>query len=172
MKRLLTTFSVFFLALAASAQIRTYSDIEARTFVIGLDSYFFGEAGALDFNVSGKPFQARIDGADVRVDGVLLESGAGETLVGVHDFTGDNQPELVVARRDGNALSLRVYQAAGGQWNLIGRIGASGEGITEARVFRQAFTIRNHAADALYTWTWHTSRFDFKASDGSPDPSL
>ena len=175
MKRLLTLFFVFLTTTAAFAQIKTYSDIETRTFVIGLDSYFFGDSGSLDFRTAGASFQARIEGGEVHVSSergdVLLENGAGDTLVGVHDFTGDNQPELVVARRDGNALSARIYQLTRSGWSRIGRIGASGEGVSDIRVFRQAFSIRDKAADALYTWTWHASRFDFKASDGASDPT-
>ena len=59
MKRLLTLFFVFLTTMAAFAQIKTYSDIEARTFVIGLDSYFFGASGSLDFSTAGTSFQAR-----------------------------------------------------------------------------------------------------------------
>jgi len=175
MKRLLPLFFVFLTTTAAFAQIKTYSDIEARTFVIGLDSYFFGASGSLDFSTAGTSFQARIEEGNVLVASgrgeTPLETGSGDTLVGVHDFTGDNQPELIVARRDGNTLSARVYQFTRAGWNPIGRIGAAGEGVSEIRVFRQAFTIRDKAADALYTWTWHAPHFDFKASNGSSDPT-
>ena len=175
MKRLLTLFFAFFATTLGFAQIRSYSDIETKTFVIGLDSYFFGESGALDFQTAGTAFQASISGEEVRISvagsDTLLEKGAGEKLVGVHDFTGDRQLELVVATHTGQALIAHIYRYTGNGWSRIGRIGAEGPDVADIRVFRQALTIKNHASGALYTWTWHTPHFDFKASDGSADPT-
>ena len=154
-------------ALSAHAQVRTYTDNASKTFVVGLDSYFFGASGALDFQLGGASRQAAVENGTVKVDGALLEDGSGDTVIGVHDFTGDRTPELVVARRNGDTLSANVYAFSQGAWKKIGRIGAAG--CTEIRVFRQVFSIRS--GEALYSWTWHAPKFDFKASDGSADPT-
>ena len=41
----------------------------------------------------------------------------------------------------------------------------------ECRIFRHTITVKNLAKGSLYTWTCHNDRFDFKASDGTKDPS-
>ncbi|MBO4434823.1 MAG: hypothetical protein J5769_05165 [Bacteroidales bacterium] len=176
MKRILTIiFVLALMPLAASAQTRTYGDIESKAFVIGLDQYYFGSSGSLTFKAAKKSYEARINGGSVSIvcpDGkeTLLYEGEGDFIIGIHDFTGNKKPELVVAGRRSGMLEAEIFQL-GDTADPIGRIGAQGEGITEIRVFRQAITIKNHKAGAMYTWTWHKNKFDFKASDGSSDPT-
>ena len=55
---------------------------------------------------------------------ISLPPISGDFVIGTHDFTGDNRPEL-----------------------------------------------KNPLKGALYTWTCHADRFDFKASDGTSDPA-
>ena len=78
---------------------------------------------------------------------------------------------MVVAARSGNKIVAEIFKLVNDETSLIGRIGAEGEGITDIRVFRQALTIKNHKKGAMYSWTWHAPAFDFKASDGSADPT-
>ena len=177
MKRLFTIILAFSaLAITAGAQTRTYGDIESKAFVIGLDQYYFGDSGSLSFKVTKKPFEAKISGdlvtlAHASVVDTLAVRPDTDFIVGIHDFTGDRVPDLVVASRSGNRLVAEVYTLVNDETTLIGRIGAEGEGITDIRVFRQAITIKNHKKGAMYTWTWHKTVFDFKASDGSADPT-
>jgi hypothetical protein len=158
-------------SVAGFSQVRSYTDNQTDTFIIGLDSYFYGENGSLGFTVKSKDARAVISVNEVLVDGEVLERGEGAVIIGTHDFTGDRQVELVVARRDADSVSANIYQYTGGEWKVIGRIGAADSGAREIRVFRQAFTIRNKRTDALYTWTWHAPKFDFKSSDGISDPT-
>ncbi|MBO7396479.1 MAG: hypothetical protein J6Y31_04145 [Bacteroidales bacterium] len=168
MKRLLTLCAAFLLlGLGLSAQVRSYADNASKAFVIGLDTYFFGAEGSLDFTAGGQSFTASLSNGSVSLASQELENGGGDVLVGIHDFTNNRNPEFVVARRNGETICANVYALSGGKWKAIGRIGATGG--KEIRVFRQAFTIRS--GEALYTWTWHGSAFDFKASDGSSDPT-
>ena len=150
----------------ARAQVRTYNDNTTNTFIFGLENYYYGVSGQMDFQVDGKTFQAVVSGGQVLLDGSVLESGGGDAVIGIHDFTGDRVPDLVVARRDGDMLSVCVYQYTSGQWQAVGRLNAPGK---EIRVFRQVVSIRE--GEVLRSWTWHGNRFDFKASDGSEDPS-
>jgi len=151
----------------ARAQVRTYNDNTTNTFIFGLENYYYGVSGQMDFQVEGKTFSAVVSGSQVLLDGAVLDSGSGDTVIGIHDFTGDRVPDLVTARRSGDRLSLVVYQYVSGQWQAVGRLNAPG---TEIRVFRQVVSIRE--GDVLRSWTWHGKRFDFKASDGSADPTL
>lgn len=168
MKRFFTLCAAFaLLSVGAGAQVRSYADNASKAFVIGLDTYFFGAEGSLDFVSGGQSFTASLSGGTVSLGSQELESGGGDVLVGIHDFTNNRNPEFVVARRSGDTLVANVYSLSGGKWKSIGRIGS--EGGKEIRVFRQAFTIRS--GEALYTWTWHGNAFDFKASDGSKDPT-
>ncbi|MBQ2172073.1 MAG: hypothetical protein II454_02645 [Bacteroidales bacterium] len=144
----------------AQAQVRTYSDNASGTFVFGLDSYFYGESGTLDFSVGGVSVKAFLADGTVRTGDSLLESGSGDTLIGIHDFTGDKAPELMVARRSGNSVSAQIYTYASGTWSPIGRMEAGGK---EIRVFRQVVSIRS--GEVLHSWTWHTDRFDYKRSN-------
>lgn len=170
MKRVLSILFLL-LCLEAAAQVRSYGEMDSKTFVIGLDSYFFGASGTLDFTTAGKPFQASVSGTQVSVNGSVLPVGGGEKLVGVHDFTGNGQLELVVGSRGGNAVAAYIFQYAGGGWQRIGKIGASGDGVSEIRVFRGALTVKDKNSGALHTWTCHNGRFDFKSSGGGPDPT-
>ena len=161
MRKLLTSLLLLCsCVLAARAQTRTYSDNASNTFVFGLESYFFGSAGSLEFSVADTPVRVSLEDGAVSVDGQALESGPGDTVIGVHEFTGDQQPELVVARRTDAAVEARVYRLAGPAWELIGEMSAP-EG-REIRIFRQVVSIRG--GDALHVWTWHKSRFDYKTS--------
>ena len=171
MKRLIGILALLLVSVAGFSQVRSYTDNQTDTFIVGLDSYFYGENGSLGFTVKGKDVRAAISGDEVLIDGEVLEKGAGAVIIGTHDFTGDHQVELVVARRNASTIAANIYQFTGGAWKVIGRIGAEGEGAREIRVFRQAFTIRNKATNALYTWTWHAPKFDFKSSDGIQDPT-
>lgn len=171
MKRIIGILALALVSFGAMSQTKSYEDNRTATFIIGLDSYFYGDSGSLGFNVKGKDFRASISGSRVLVDDVLIEEGPGTVIIGTHDFTGDRQVELVVARRDAETIAANIYQYSGGEWSVIGRIGAADEGAREIRVFRQAFTIRNKRTDALYTWTYHAPNFDFKSSDGCEDPT-
>lgn len=172
MKRLFSTIILTAACFLCGAQTRTYSDNASKTFIIGLESYFYGAGGSLDFQVGKTECRATVSDGSVSVNDVLLESGSGDTVIGIHDFTNSGSPELVVARRSGNTLSAGVYAWDGDSWKRIGRVGAEGEGVSDIRVFRQAVTIKNRTSGVLYTWTWHTDKFDFKASDGSAEPLL
>ena len=144
----------------SGAQTRTFSDNAAGSFVFGLDSYFYGESGILDFSVGGTPVRASLSDGSVSVDGALLEGGSGDTLIGIHDFTGDKAPELVVARRSSTSVSAKIYTGSAGTWRPIGEIKADGK---EIRVFRQVLSIRS--GEVLHSWTWHGSQFDYKSSN-------
>ena len=150
----------------ARAQVRTYNANTTNTFIFGLENYYYGVSGQMEFQIDGKTFQAVVSGSQVLLDGAVLDSGSGDTVIGIHDFTGDRVPELVAARRSGDMMSVVVYQYAAGQWTVADRLNAPGK---EIRVFRQVVSIRE--GDILRSWTWHGKRFDFKASDGSADPS-
>jgi len=169
-KRVLTILFCL-LAIGAAAQVRSYGDMDSKTFVIGLDSYFFGPSGSLDFTCGGQSFRGSIAGTQVSVNGSALPVGSGEKLIGVHDFTGDGAVELVVGTRGGNAVAAYIFQYAGGAWKQIGKIGASGDGVSEIRVFRGALTVKDKNSGALHTWTCHNGKFDFKSSGGGPDPT-
>lgn len=163
------------LPLAAAAQTRTYGDIESKAFVIGLDQYYFGSSGSLTFKVDKTVYEARIDGGAVTVkcpgaEESRLYDGEGDIIIGIHDFTGDRKPELVVACHREGFLEAEIFQLDDAAVS-IGRIGAEKDSVSEIRVFRQALTIKNHRAGAMYSWTWHNTQFDFKASDGSADPT-
>ena len=168
MKRLLTILLLLAGFTAAMAQTRTYSDNASKTFIIGLESYFYGENGTLDFKVGEVSFNASLTSGTVSVNGEELEAGEGDTVIGIHDFTGNRNPELVVARRSAEAVTATVYSLVNGQWQQVGKVGS--KYATEIRVFRQVVSIRS--GEALRSWTWHGNKFDYKASDGSPEPSL
>lgn len=176
MKRIWIIFlALVLLPFATAAQTRTYGDIESKAFVIGLDQYYFGSSGSLTFKVAKSFYEARINGGTVSIicpgaEEAPLYEGEGDFIIGIHDFTGDKKPELVVAGRRGGLLEAEIFQL-GDSAESIGRIGADKEGVSEIRIFRQAITIKNHKSGAMYTWTWHKTKFDFKASDGSADPT-
>ena len=157
----------------AFAQVRTYGDMETKTFVIGLANYYFGDAGSLSFQAGGVPVTVTLsDGRILSGTQVLLpEAPAGNSLIGAHDFTGDEVPEIVAATRGEGYVKAQVFRLEEGAWKLLGTVGARGD-VEEIRVFRQALTVREKASDVLYTWTFHGSRFDFKSSSGGLDPAL
>ena len=188
MKKLATFALSILVGLACFAQARTGSDIDSKTFVIGLDKYIVGETGGLGFNIKSNAFKVDVADGAVSVakgsqkvtlyDGGLKVSTAydysmpalkGEFVVGVHDFTGDSLPELVIAVKDdsGNGVVAFILQYSSGKWTSIGEIGAVKGGVNEIRVFRQTITIKNKKSGALYTWTWHKGGFTFKSSDGT-----
>ena len=171
MRKLLIPLTLFF-CLAAAAQVRTYGDMETKTFVIGLSNYYFGDAGSLSFLSGGETVTVTLSGGRILADGeVLLEQApAGNSLVGAHDFTGDGVPEILAAVRGRDFVKALIFKRTGGKWLQIGTVGARGD-VQEIRIFRQALTIRDKASDVLYTWTCHGGRFDFKSSSGGPDPS-
>ena len=144
------------------------SNAQVRGFITGLDSYFYGASGSLDFQAAGEDYVVSLSEGTVTVNGALLSEGVPDTVIGLHDFTEDRQAELVVARRDGGNFDVCVYSFSGGRWNLIGRMAAPGG--KEIRVFRQVVSAR--CGEILHSWTWHGAGFDHKASDGSPEPSF
>ena len=160
MKRLLFTLLGTVFCLVCAAQTRTYSDNASGTFVIGLDSYFYGRCGSLEFQAQGKTFLVTVDEGDVYVNDAALEGGKGEVVVGIHDFTGNHIPELVVARRNNSLVALSLYKLTGANWIPAASIDPV-EG-KEIRVFRQVVSVRN--GDQLHSWTWHGDRFDYKSN--------
>ena len=186
MKKIALSLLSILAAVVCSAQLRTGSDIDSKTFVIGLDNYIVGEAGGLGFSIKSNTFKVEVEDETVSVAKgsqkvVLYKEGLqipaaydysmpalkGDFVVGVHDFTGDSLPELVIAVRDasGNGIIAFILQYKDGKWISIGEIGAVKGNVNEIRVFRQALTIKNKKTGALYTWTYHKNGFTFKASD-------
>ena len=168
MRKLLTIVALA-ISLAASAQVRSYQDMETQTFVIGLSMYYFGDNGTLnllpDMTVSVAGGRV-VSGGQV----LLANAPAGNTLIGAHDFTDDGVPELLIATRGNKVVKAQVYSFKGGTWSLLGTAGARGD-VDEIRVFRQALTVKDRTSGTLYTWTCHGGRFDFKSSAGGPDPA-
>jgi hypothetical protein len=164
MKRLKT--GLFLVALlsawTAAAQVRTAGDIDAQAFVIGLDSYVY-HAGPLEWDGGGSPCRADVRGQTVVVGSSTLSFGTGDLQVGVHDFTADRQPELVVGERLPAGIRVHVYALRGGSWQEIGNLGIPGG--TECRIFRQALPVKDPATGVLHAWTWHGDRFDYKSSE-------
>ena len=154
MKRLLFTLLGTVFCLLCSAQTRTYSDNASGTFIFGLDSYFYGRTGSLEFEADGKTFLATVEGGDVYVNGTPLEGGRGEVV------TGNRIPELAVARRNDSWVALSLYKLAAGDWIPAGHIDpVDGK---EIRVFRQVVSVRD--GDTLHSWTWHGNGFDYKSN--------
>ena len=145
---------------AAFGQTRTYGDTASGTFIFGLENYFFGRSGNLEFQAGGKTFQVCVDNGDVSVDGQSLEGGRGDVVVGIHDFTGNRTPELVVARRNKSLVMLSLYKLSDGQWIPAGHTEPV-EG-SEMRVFRQVVSVRS--GNVLHSWTWHGNQFDYKSN--------
>ena len=164
---------LLFVTTAAAAQVRTYGEMETKTFVIGLSDYYFGDAGSLSFrDAAGNAVPVTLSAGRVVSAGLELTGlPAGNTLLGAHDFTDDGGPELVVGTRGAGLVKAQVYRLAGGKWTLVGIVGARGD-VEEIRVFRQAMTVKDKASGTLYTWTCHGGKFDFKSSSGGADPAL
>ena len=188
MKKIALSLLSVLVAVVASAQIRTGSDIDSKTFVIGLDNYIVGDAGGLGFSIKGTTFKVEVSEGEVSVakgtaktllykDGLKVPAAydytmpviKGDFVIGVHDFTGDKLPELVIAVKDASASGIVAFvlQYKDGKWLSIGEIGAVKGNVNEIRVFRQTITIKNKQSGALYTWTWHKTGFTFKASDST-----
>ena len=165
MKRF-TCILFLFVGVLAQAQVRTYSENASKTFVVGLDSYFYGEAGSLSFEAAGRSFQASVGADGVFVGGQRLGSD-GDVVIGIHDFTGDRVPEFVLAQRVGESIGIWVYALNDGSWNALKMM--SVRGAKEVRIFRQVISVRQ--GEALCSWTWHGDKFDYKASDGSAEPT-
>lgn len=160
MKRLLITLLGTVLCLLCCAQTRSYSDNASGTFIFGLENYFYGRTGSLEFQAAGNNWQVTVEGGDVYVNGAALEGGRGEVVVGTHDFTGNGTPELVVARRNNSLVALSLYRLQGGKWLPAGQTDPV-EG-SQMRVFRQVVSVRN--GDTLHSWTWHGNGFDYKSN--------
>jgi hypothetical protein len=97
-----------------------------------------------------------------------------EYVVGAHDFTGDNNPELLIAVRDQTNHGIAVYIVEcqkGVQWQTIGAMVSKDKGIEECRVFRQTVSFKSESTGTLYTWTCHDGHFDFLASNHVDDPT-
>ena len=181
-------------ALPSRGQIRTGGDIDSGTFIMGLDSYFCGNAGGLSFSLGAKNFTVTLGSGIITVSEGDAEEGqtvydaglvvpfsptsnlpeiSGDFVVGVHDFTGDSLPELVIGVRNSSASGVEAYvlKLKEDGWRSIGEIAVFGISGVECRIFRHAITVKNPVKGALYTWTYHGDRFDFKASDGTTDPA-
>lgn len=99
------------------------------------------------------------------------ESRSNEYMIGVHDFTNDGEPELVIAVTDGkDGIAVFVLKYEAGTWKSIGNMVTKGKGLGGCRVFRQALTMKN-SSGVLYTWTCHGDSFDFLSSDKVNDPT-
>ena len=149
-------------SLPAPAQIRTAADIDARAFVIGLDAYVYGN-GPLTWTADGRSFRAEASGNTVILPAATLSFDTADLLLGIHDFTGDQTPELIVGEKLPDGVKAHVLRWKEGAWKEIGAPALAGG--TECRIFRQALTIKDPATGVLYTWTWHGNRFDYKSSD-------
>ena len=187
MKKIALSLLSILAAVVCFAQVRTNSDIDSKTFVIGLDNYIVGDAGGLGFSIRNTAFKVEVENETVTAakgnnpkvtlykEGLQIPAAydyslpvlKGDFVVGVHDFTGDAQPELVIAVRDesGDGIIAFILQFKDGKWISIGEIGALKGNVNEIRVFRQTLTIKNKKTGALYTWTYHKNGFTFKASD-------
>lgn len=182
LKKTLLTAIALLGGILAHGQIRTSSDSANGNFVIGIDNYLkvstasTGTA-AFDFSTQGKAFKAIArDGSifvlDKESETPVLEGihAMEEIIIGIHDFTNDRQPELVIALRIEDLLQVDVFQYdKDGEWDRIGEIRAGGEGVRECRIFRQVLTVER--GKDLYTWTFRSGKFNFRSSDGSTDPA-
>ena len=107
----------------------------------------------------------------------ILEVGSGAAEAtdyefAIHDFTDDGFPELIVGIRnkttDEISIHILEYGGAAG-WYSIGEMVTRGKKVDEARVFRQAVTMKS-GAGVMYTWTFHDDHFTFLSSDKVNDP--
>lgn len=160
MKRLFCIILGAVIGLVAGAQTRTYTDNASGTFIFGLENYFYGRSGSLEFQADGKSFNVGVENGDVSVNGAPLEGGMGEVVVGTHDFTGNRIPELVVARRNRGMVCVALYKLSASGWIPL----ASTDPVDgkEMRVFRQVISVRS--GDTLHSWTWHGNKFDYKSN--------
>ena len=167
---------LLFAALSANAQIRTGGDIDSGTFIMGLDNYFCGAAGGLNFNIGSDTISVSLNGGLITVTsngsgdepveqtvynnglvvpfvtGINLPQIYGDFVVGIHDFTGDNVPELVLGVRNASAIGLEVYilKLKEEGWGSIGEVAVFGIAGVECRIFRHTITVIVHVALADY----------------------
>ena len=179
-------------ALGIAAGMGTAGTVHAADpFVKGLETYFTfvpateGAAGkSLCVNVSGQEVTVRamargneltvvMEGARESRPVLYREtwSEGDEYQVAVHDFSGDGVPEILVAVRGNDHLSVRILDLRSGGKTVLGEMVSRGHGIREARVFRQAVTMKCPQNNVLYTWTCHNGSFDFLSSDHRDNPS-
>ena len=120
---------------------------------------------------SGKPRGLQTATPKIGFDGAS-ESRSNRYLLGIHDFTNDGQPELVIAVSDASdGLGVYVLAYDGSAWAPIGEMVTAGKAVGNCRVFRQAITMKG-ADNILYSWTCHGSSFDFLSSDHNDNPAL
>lgn len=170
MKKFACIFFIF-VSMLAAAQTRTLSDIEAKAYVIGLDSYFYGSPGNLEFDLGSSTITVNVNSDGVYVGGKrLCTPSGGEILVGTHDFTGNREPEILIAVKSSEGVRAEIFSWGGSSWRSVGKFAVPGA--TEVRIFRQAVSIKKPSTGALCTWTWRGSSFDFKSSDGEGEPSF
>ena len=99
------------------------------------------------------------------------ESRNNEYMLGIHDFTNDGVPELIVAVTDGmDGIAVFVLKYEASSWKSIGNMVTKGKGLGGCRIFRQALTMKD-GGGVLYTWTCHGDSFDFLSSDKVNDPA-
>ena len=157
--------------------------LSGKTFRL-ITLYFDGSAVSVAENAAGartvlfsrgRPAVSGLSGGEPDRIGFSgdIESKANEYCVGVHDFTGDSQPEIVIGVRAnaGAGFAVYVFQYAGNSWKCIGNMTAKRHAIRSCRVFRQTVTMKDADSGVLYTWTYHGGTFDFLSSDNANDPS-
>lgn len=172
-------------AVTLSAQVRTDSDIDAGNFVLGSDGCVIcdGAGASLAFSTKGYVFEAHGSGMHVEVKdlqtgkrmtvydgglsipakGSVVPTGGGERIsLAYHDFTGDNNPELIIAVAGASGFAAYILEFGSSTWSSIGELSATGA--TECRIFRQVLTMRDASSDILHTWTWRGGSFDYRAS--------
>lgn len=126
--------------------------------------------------IDGKPNMATSSGKTYPKIGFNggNELKTNEYAVGPHDFTDDGEMELVVGVRSasGNGTAIYVFGLTAGGWKCLGEMVSSGREIRFSKVFRQTVTMKDAASGVLFTWTWHSSHFDFLSSDHKNNPDL
>ena len=73
-----------------------------------------------------------------------------------------------MAHRLESAIGLWIYTLDGGSWSPLKMI--SVRNAKEVRIFRQVVSVRQ--GETLCSWTWRGDKFDYKASDGGPEPTF
>ena len=117
MKRF-TCILLLFAGVLAQAQVRTYSENASKTFVVGLDSYFYGDAGSLSFEAAGQSFQASKGADGVFVGGQRLGSD-GDVVIGIS--TSGNSENIVEAfekAREMGVATVAMTGEAGGKMQM------------------------------------------------------
>lgn len=168
-----------------TAQVRTDSDIDAGNFVLGSDGCVIcdGAGASLAFSTKGYVFEAHGSGSLVEVKdlqtgkrmtvyngglavpakGSAVSVGGGERIsLAYHDFTGDSNPEFIIAVVGTGGFAAYILEFGSSTWTSIGELSATGA--TECRIFRQVLTMRDDSTDTLHTWTWRGGSFDYRSS--------